>query len=209
MSSTPRTLIGGVGYHFLRDFSAGVVAWKELTEEEWPAWVELEDLGYNPVAVAHRLQETDPPVERLVLLAAVRRGRRPGEVKPYRWDGALPGNDELQARVVEAVTGVVDLDNLILVLGALDAAPPETIVIEIEPEVEESGEALTPDVRRAVDEAEGLVRSLVAGEVGSERIPEAPLGLDRLSEGRVRLDVGPAGALGPRITPYDPEEERA
>jgi len=201
------TLIGGVGYHYLRDFSAGVVAWEELAAEPWPDRVEVEDLGYNPVAVAHRLQGADPPVERLVVVAAARRGRTSGTVTPYRWDGTLPGAEELQARVVEAVTGVVDLDNLILVLGALDAAPSETIVVEIEPEVEASGEELTPGVRRAVEEAKRLVRGLVAGEVGSERLPEAPLGLDRLSGGRVRLEVGPAGSRRPRITPLGPEGE--
>lgn len=210
MSGEPHTLVGGVGYHFLRDFSAGVVAWNELRDREWPPSVELEDLGYNPVAVAHRLQGADPPVDRLVVVAAAQRGRRPGTVTPYRWDGALPGSHELQARVVEAVTGVVDLDNLILVLGALGAAPSETVVIEIEPEVEASGEELTPGVRRAVEKAKELVRDIVAGSVGPERIPEAPLGLDGSSEGRVRLDVGPAGTRTPRISPVrTDDEERA
>lgn len=202
-----RTLVGGVGYHFLRDFSAGAVACKELAAEEWPEEVAVEDLGYNPVAVAHRLQEAEPPFERLVLVGAVQRGRAPGTLTPYRWDGSLPGADELQARVSEAVTGVVDLDNLVLVLGALGAAPGQVVIVEIEPGVEAHGEELTPPVRRAVEKAKRLVLDLARGSVGPERLPRCPLGLDRLSEGRIRTNVGPVGALSPRISDLRPEAE--
>lgn len=200
-----RTLVGGVGYHYLRDFSAGAVAWKELAAQEWPDGIEVEDLGYNPVAVAHRLQEAEPPFERLVLVGAIERGRPPGTLTPYRWDGTLPGADELQARVSEAVTGIVDLDNLVLVLGAFDAAPADVVIVEIEPEVEAHGEELTPAVRRAVEEAKDLVRDLAGGALEMRRLREGPVGLDRLSEARIRTDVGPIGALSPRISEVGPD----
>ncbi len=170
----PRTLIGGVGYANLRDFSVGPLLAERLREEDWPAGVAVEDLSYNPVAVFHRLEAAEPPFSRMVTVAAVRRGRPPGSVTAYRWDGALPPTEDVQARVGEAVTGVISLDNLLIVSAALGGLPPEVFVVEVEPEVEAMGEELTPAVRRAVTRAAELVRLLAGSR--APRLPTAGLG---------------------------------
>lgn len=183
-----RTLIGGVGYRYLRDFSVGPLLSDALAEETWPPEVLVEDLSYGPVAVSQRLQEAEPPFDRLVVASAVRRGRRPGTVTAYRWDGALPSPEEIQERVAEAVTGVVALDNLVIVCGALGPVPDEVVLVEVEPDVEAMGEELTPPVRVGFDEAARRVRALALGEAPSP--PPAPLGGPAFPEGGVPAGSG-------------------
>ncbi len=159
-SALPPTLVGGVGYHDLCDFSAGARVVEALATETWPTGVVVEDLGYGPVKVVHRLQDEVRPFERLIVAGAVRRGRAAGHVEAYRWDGSLPAAEEIQDRVAEAVTGVVGLDNLLIVVGALGPLPAEVAVIEIEPLREQIGSTLTPPVAAAVDAAARIARHL-------------------------------------------------
>src|SRR5262245_13371166 len=105
-----RTLIAGVGYSNLSDLSVGPIVAEHLRREPWPDWVEVDDLSYGPVAVVHRFAEASPPFGRLVLVGAADRMAEPARVKCYRWEGILPHAEEVQARVAEAVTGVIDLD---------------------------------------------------------------------------------------------------
>jgi hydrogenase maturation protease len=108
-----RVLVGGLGYQFLRDDSVGPYMARRLAARA-PDGVEVEDLSYHPVGLVHNLQER-PRYERLVVVAAARRGRPPGTIRAYRWNRKLPPPDEIQARVSEAVTGVISLDNLLVV----------------------------------------------------------------------------------------------
>lgn len=175
-SNLPRTVIGGVGYHDLRDFSVGPVMARTLDEQGWPEEVEVRNLSYGPVDVVHRLEWAEPPVERWILVGAVRRGRRPGTVTAYRWDGELPGDEEIQARMGEAVTGVVGLENLIVVTAALEAIPSVTDVIEVEPEIEELGHSFSPAVERAAAEAADRARELALTPPHEAGLPTSPMG---------------------------------
>jgi Ni,Fe-hydrogenase maturation factor len=82
----------------------------------------------------------------------VARGRQPGTITTYRWDQQLPDNDEVQSRVSEAVTGVISLDNTLVVCGALGGFPGDVRVVEIEPASEEWGERLSPEIEERVPE---------------------------------------------------------
>ena len=155
-----RTLIGGVGYSYLRDGSFGPLVVAALARAPWPDGVLVEDLSYGPIAVMQRLQEADPPFDRLVLVAAVRRGRAPGAVTVYRWDRRLPDAEEIQARVAEAVTGVISLDNLLVVVGFFQALPPDVSVLEVEPEDEGWGDGLSAAVEGARQHVMDTVREL-------------------------------------------------
>ena len=78
----------------------------------------MEDISYNPIAVVQRLEDEPPErrFERAVVVGAVERGGPPpGTVTAYRWDGVLPGDEEIQRAVTEAVTGVIALDNTLVV----------------------------------------------------------------------------------------------
>jgi hydrogenase maturation protease len=154
-----RTLIAGVGYSNLSDLSVGPIVAAQLGAEPWPAQVEVDDLSYGPVAVVHRLAEAAPPYDRLVLVGAADRGPRRMEVRYYRWDGVLPDAEEVQARVAEAVTGVIDLDNLLVVAGHFGALPGEVFVVEVQPVATEFGMEPSPAVAAALPEVRGLARA--------------------------------------------------
>src|SRR5215831_8982100 len=155
-----RTLIGGVGYSYLRDGSFGPLVAADLGRQAWPDGVLVEDLSYGPIAVMQRLQDADPPFDRLVLVAAVRRGRTPGTVTAYRWDRRLPDPEEIQARVGEAVTGVISLDNVLVVVGYFNALPPDVAVVEVEPQDEGWGDGLTDAIRAVRQRVVETVRAL-------------------------------------------------
>jgi hydrogenase maturation protease len=168
-SLSPRVLIGGVGYSYLRDGSLGPVMAAALARERWPEHVLVEDLSYGPIAVMQHLQDFDPPLARLVLVAAVRRGgRAPGTMSVFRWDGRLPAADEVQARVAEAVTGVISLDNLLAVVGFFDALPDEVWVVEVEPGDEGWGEGFSEAVLSSCPRIGEVLRALA---VSTESAP--------------------------------------
>ena len=155
-----RVLIGGIGYLYLRDGSLGPAVVALLSREIWPPGVLVEDLSYGPVAVMQRLEDMKPPFDRLVLVAAVSRGRAAGSISVYRWTGPLPDETEIQARVGEAVTGVISLDNLLVVAGFFDTLPREVLVVEVEPQDEGWGEGFSPVIEGARSEVLAVVRQL-------------------------------------------------
>lgn len=176
----PRTFVGGVGYSHLRDYSVGPVVVERLRararSERWPKTVEIGDLSYDPVKIVHWLDGEDPPFARLVLIAAAARGRRPGTVTAYRWNQTLPDPEHIQARVAEAVTGVIDVDNLLIVTGAFGAAPAHVFVVEVEPGVEAMGEELSPAVARGARQAERVARDIALSPASAFPAPTGPLG---------------------------------
>ena len=158
-----RVLIGGVGYTFLRDHSVGVEVAERLAALPWPQDVQVEDLSYGPIAAVHYLRETLTENDRVILIGAAKRGRAAGGVYPYRWDGALPEDTEVQARVAEAITGVISLDNLLIVAAHFGALPRDVLVIEVEPEDESWGPGFTPGVEQAIGRVIALVQEEVLG----------------------------------------------
>jgi Ni,Fe-hydrogenase maturation factor len=110
-----------------------------------------------------RFQDVRPPFERLVLVSAISRGRVPGTIVVYRWDGRLPDEDQVQARVAEAVTGVISLDNLLAVVGFFGALPEEVLVVEVEPEDEGWGDGFSATVEGVHPRVLETVRELARG----------------------------------------------
>ena len=150
-----RVLVGGIGYRFLRDGAVGPYLADRLvagaTDE-----IEVEDLGYGPVGFKHNLDER-PAYDRIVLVAAVARGREPGTVTAYRWDHALPSVKEIQDRIAEGVTGTIGLDNLLIVTEAFGAFPDDVRVVEVEPADEGWGEGFSPIIEAKLPEIEEAV----------------------------------------------------
>jgi hydrogenase maturation protease len=174
-----RVIVAGVGYRNLRDHSVGVEVADRLEVEVWPDGVVVEDLSYNPIAVIQRLEDepADRRFERAVVVAAVeRRGRAPGAVTAYRWDGALPVDEEIQRAVTEAVTGVIALDNTLVVTRHFGALPDEVVVVEVEPAVHEFGDTFSDVVARQLETVCGLVRTYATSSEAVGRLPRTPLG---------------------------------
>ena len=152
-----RVLVGGVGYRFLRDGAVGPYMADELAAGAANG-IEVEDLGYHPVGFTQNLQDR-PAYDRIVLVGAIARGREPGTVTAYRWDHALPSDKDIQERVSEAVTGVISLDNLLIVTEAFGAFPRDVRVVEVEPADEGWGEGFSPVVEAKLAEIEEAIWS--------------------------------------------------
>ncbi len=98
----------------------------------------------------YRLREAG--FDRLIVVGAVARpGRIPGEVYRRRWRYEPEPPELVQARVAEAVTGVISLDNLLVICAHFGALPPEVTVVEVEPEDGGWGEGFSPRVERAIE----------------------------------------------------------
>lgn len=159
-----RTLIGGIGYRNLRDHSVAFAVLDRLADENLGAHVCIEDTSYNPIALGQWLEAE--PLERrfdhLVFVSAVSRaGRRPGTVTAYRWAGTLPPDEDVQRAVAEAVTGIIALDNTLVIGTYFKTFPASVSVVEIEPRIHEFGAELTPEVAAAVPQACAAIRALL------------------------------------------------
>lgn len=153
-----RTLIGGVGYRWQRDASFGLIAGDALARLEWPPHVDVADLGYGAIYVAQDLADAEPPYDRLILLAGVVREREPGRIYRYRWSGALPDAEEIQARIQEAGAGVLDVDHLLIIAEYFDALPDDVLVIEVEPVDATGGEGLSAETADLLPDVVAMVR---------------------------------------------------
>jgi hydrogenase maturation protease len=156
-----RVLIGGVGHRWQRDASFGVAVSDELSRLAWPAGVDVADLGYGALYAAQDIGDAVPPYERLILVAAMPRGRSPGRVYTYRYNSELPSPDEILERVREAGAGVVDLDHLLVIANHLRVLPEDVFVIEMEPVDMSPGIELSAAGMACMEEAVRLARDAV------------------------------------------------
>lgn len=172
-----RVLVGIVAYRNLRDFSAPFAILDRLEMEPLGPDVVVEDTSYNPIAVVQWLQ-TEPPEARpgrVILIGAVERGRPPGTVTTWRWDAVLPSDEAVQQAVAEAVTGIISLENTLLIAGYFKALPPEVIVVEIEPLDQTFGAAMSPAVSAAIEPARTRICELARATAVVDELPRVAL----------------------------------
>ncbi|MEP7345131.1 MAG: hypothetical protein ABI877_07685 [Gemmatimonadaceae bacterium] len=183
-----RTVIGGVGYRNLRDHSLGIVMSDELEPLADPPRLLIEDLCYGPVAVGQWFldEALTAPITRAVFISAVARedGRPPGTISAYQWDRVLPDAHEIQRAVTDAVTGVIFLDNTLVVTEWMGALPEEAIVVEVEPEVHAFGDQMSSLVAAAYSEVKHLVMHLARDIQLSRALPVMPFGGRRTAAAR-------------------------
>jgi hydrogenase maturation protease len=153
-------MIAGVGYTNLRDLSLGPVLVPRLQQLEWPPGVDVDDWSFGPIAVVQRLEDRPGYYDRIVLVSAVSRGREPGGIFCYRWRGELPGDDQIQERVGEAVTGIISLDNLLIIAERFGAFPKDVLVVEVEPEDSDWGPGFSSRVQAAQERVIDCVRQV-------------------------------------------------
>ena len=151
-------LVSGIGYSNLGDMSFGRILLSTLADMEWPAEVQVEDLNFGPIMIYQWLEESPVKFDKAVFVSAAKRDRQPGTLEVYRWDGKLPGDAEIQARIEEAITGVIDLDNLLIVCKHFGVLPDDVRIVEVEPLSDEWGMEFSPVVAARIDEAIQAVR---------------------------------------------------
>lgn len=159
-----RMLIGAVGYRNLRDHSAAFEVLERLSAEDFGPDVVLEDVSYNPIAFVQWLEEPPPGsrFECALLVSSVQRpGRMPGSFTSYQWNRVVPSNELVQQAITEAVTGIISLDNTLVIAGYFGALPPAVTIVEIEPAAHEFGFELSAAVGHAVESVAALIRDAV------------------------------------------------
>ena len=152
-------LVAGVGYQYLSDLSFGPKLVERLRGMSWPDEVRIEDFGYGPIAILDWFEESPGRrFERAILAGAVERGRAPGTLSTYAWLETSPDPDLVQERVSEALTGVISLENLLIVAQHFGALPAETSVVELEPVEKEWGADLSALGEKRLEQAVEWIR---------------------------------------------------
>ena len=152
-----RVLVGGVGLPWLRDLDFGTQFIRRIQGLDWPEGVVLEDLSYAAHRVLHTLQEVAP--EKVVLVGCMPRDvDPPGTIRRYQLDLTPPPDEEVSARLGEAVGGIIDLDHTLAVVRYWKGFPPDTVVIEVEPGDRSFGLGFSPEVEASVDKVLAMVR---------------------------------------------------
>ncbi len=179
-----KTFIGTVGYHNLRNHSIGPALLPQLQKMKWPSNVEVDELNWGPIAIVQKFQSLATPYDRVILIAAIERhGRNIGDITIYRWMGRLPDEEMIQRCVGDAVTGVISVENLLIIGEYFKIWPGEIFVVDIEPGPEQAGEGFTEDMQQAVPDLMLTLQNL-SGEQNAELIKFKPLYGDTLIEAR-------------------------
>lgn len=159
-----RILVGGIGLPWLRDLDFGAQFIRRVEGEDWPKGVYVEDLSYAGHRVLDRLKELRP--SKVVLVGCMPRDVDPaGTIRRYPLDLDEPMDDtdaELQERLAEAASGIIDLDHTLRIVRWGKGFPPDTVVIEVEPGDRSFGLGFSDEVEATVDKVLALIREEVA-----------------------------------------------
>jgi len=152
-------LLAGVGYSHLSDLSFGPLLVERLQELSWPEEVRIEDFSFGPIGVLMRLEDEPVRYTHAIFAGAMERDRTPGTLNIYTWEGGPADPEHVQARIAEAVTGVISLENLLIIMDHFKALPASTTVIELEPVEQGWGMDMTALGRQKLEEAVAWIQA--------------------------------------------------
>ncbi|MEO1919828.1 MAG: hypothetical protein ABGW81_09045 [Paracoccaceae bacterium] len=126
--------LGIVGYYqFIKGYPLGPELMERLEEYVWPEHnVEIREMNWGPVAIVQDFQANSTVYDRIVLISAVQRGKPKGSVTCRHWIGGKLDVLAIQDRIFEAVTGIISIENLLVIGEHFEIWPKELIVIEVE-----------------------------------------------------------------------------
>jgi hypothetical protein len=151
-SSPPtKVFIGTVGYHNLCNHSIGSALLPQLQQMKWVDGVDLDELNWGPIAVVQKFQSLPAQYDRVILLSAIERpGRKIGDITVYKWEGKLPDEELIQRCIGDAVTGVISVENLLIIGEYFKIWTGETFFVDVEPGAEQAGENFTEEMQQAI-----------------------------------------------------------
>jgi Ni,Fe-hydrogenase maturation factor len=156
-----KVLIGTVGYQLLGNHSVGPNLLPQLQSVNWPEGVVVDEMNWGPIAVIQYLESLETAFERVVFLVAIEREHRKiGEISLYQWRGGLPDDKQIQACVGDAATGVISVENLLVIGEHFKVWPKEVYLIDVEPGMEIAGEQFTKNVTAQVPKILELTRQI-------------------------------------------------
>lgn len=142
-----KVFIGTVGYHNLCNHSVGPILLPQLQKTNWGPGVEVDELNWGPIAIVQKFQSLSFFYDQVILLSAIERaGRKTGEISIFKWLGKLPDEDLIQRCIGDAVTGVISVENLLIIGEYFKIWPPQTFFVDMEPGPERAGENLTEEM---------------------------------------------------------------
>jgi len=125
------TVVGIVGYYpFLRGYPLGPALMEGLRTPAWAAALDVREMNWGPIAIVQELQSQPRKPDRVVLVGAVDRGLPADRISCRRWAGGALDPLAVQRRVFEAVTGVIHLDNLVVIGAHFGVWPPALLTVE-------------------------------------------------------------------------------
>ena len=155
-----KVLIAGVGHPNLKDLSFGQVLLPHLKQQKWTENFDLENLSFGAIAVLQWFEDYPDKYDRVVFVSAAERaGRKPGTLDVSDWNFAPLDEVVVQECVAESVTGIISLDNLMMILQYFKALPPEVVVLDLEPMTSEIGFECSPEITARFDEFSEIVRA--------------------------------------------------
>jgi len=123
--------IGLVGYYqFVRGYPIGPTLKEHIDVADWADDVEIKEMNWGPIAIVQEFQAEKINYDRFLLITAVDRGLPAGTVTCRRWVGGEIDIMDIQDRVFEAVTGIISMDNLLVIGEHFKIWPKEVITIE-------------------------------------------------------------------------------
>ncbi len=162
-----KIFIGTVGYHNLRNHSIGPALLQQLQKMQWAEDVELDELNWGPIAIVQKFQSLPTPYHRVILIAAIERpGRKIGDITVYKWMGKLPDEELIQRCVGDAVTGVISVENLLIIGEYFKIWNGETFLVDVEPGAEEAGEDFTEEMQEAIPDLILMLQNLTKEDIG-------------------------------------------
>jgi hypothetical protein len=150
------TLIGVVGYSAILDcYPLGPRLMHALEAQVAgdPA-IAIENFTWSPVHVVQRFEtgEMARP-ERVVLVGQAALSQTPGSVRAFQWQGGTQSPAKLQERIYEAVTGVVDLENTLMIGEHFRVWPTECFTVEADLPASAFGSMVMADTQGWADDA--------------------------------------------------------
>ncbi len=134
---------------------------------DWPDGILVDELNWGPIAIVQQFEDLKTPYERVVFLVAVERpGRDIGELSIFQWKGGLPDERQIQACVGDAATGVISIDNLLVIGEYFKIWPKEVYLVDVEPGPEMAGEHLTTEVAVNVPDILKTIQRIAIEGVG-------------------------------------------
>ena len=117
MPVRPRVLIGVVGYSPLIDpFPLGPRLMRRLGAGPWrEVAAVVENMTWSPIYIVQRFEDGSLAADRLVLVGAAHVCAEPGRITCCHWRGGSLPPAVLQERMYEALTGIVCLDNTLII----------------------------------------------------------------------------------------------
>ena len=142
------TLIGIVGYTPVLDcYPLGPRLMSKLERSfDDRSDIAIENMTWGPIHIVQRFQDPDvTPPKRLILIGSAATSRKPGEVKVYRWAGGPLPDLVVQERIYEAVTGIVDIENTLVIGDHFGIWPAACFSIEVDMQADAFGRMVIAD----------------------------------------------------------------